>query len=276
MASLSKKGAHKETPPVMCRLAAYLGPEIPLKQFLLDPTHSLYVQSWQPQELRYAKLNADGFGIGWYDANDATATYVNPMPIWSDINLEGLARTLTNDLWVASVRSATSGFASGAANTQPFRDDDLIFTHNGFIAEFNRSMRSKALDFLEADISTEIRGNTDSEYLFALLRQLALENEDASLESLIGESLTLVADWVGNQEALLNLIVTDGDRIYAARHALNHDCPSLYYTTDDEHFPDGAQIVASERLTDAEFWQPVPENHLLILDPEQPPELLSL
>jgi glutamine amidotransferase len=260
----------------MCRLAAYLGPEIPLKQFLLDPAHSLYVQSWQPRELRYAKLNADGFGIGWYDADGSPATYVNPMPIWSDVNLDALARSLSNDLWIASVRSATSGFASGAANTQPFCDDDLIFTHNGFIADFNRGLRSRALDFLSPDIATEIRGNTDSEYLFAVLRHLALENEDASLESLIGEALALVGDWADEREALLNLIVTDGERVYAARHAVNHDCPSLYYTTDDERFPDGAQLIASERLTEAEFWQPVPEHHLLILDPEQPPELLSL
>ena len=70
-------------------------------------------------------------------------------------------------------------------------------------------------------------------------------------------------------------IVTEGERLYASRHALNHGCPSLYYTTDDELFP-GGQLLASERFTDDSFWQPVPEHHILILDAEKPPELLEL
>ena len=50
----------------MCRLAAYLGPAIPLQQLLLQPSHSLYRQAREPKELIYAKLNADGYGFGWY------------------------------------------------------------------------------------------------------------------------------------------------------------------------------------------------------------------
>ena len=260
----------------MCRLAAYLGPEISLETFLLKPEHSLVVQSWAPRELRYAKLNADGFGIAWYAPDDRPVVYVNPMPIWSDVNLHGLARTLTNDLWVASVRSATAGFANGPANTQPFCDDEIVFTHNGFLADFNRGLRAEFLNYLDPGFSADIRGNTDSEYLFALLRQQLADDEATSMEAAIGEVFNLVTDWCGDREALLNLVVTDGERIYAARHAVNHDCPSLYYTTDDERFPEGAQLVASERLTEAEFWQPVPEHHLLILDAEQPAELLAL
>jgi len=34
--------------------------------------------------------------------------------------------------------------------------------------------------------------------------------------------------------------------------------------------------VASEPLTDSEFWQPMPEYHLLILSPHKPPELFAL
>ena len=49
----------------MCRLAAYLGPEIPLRSFLLDFPHSLYQQSWDPKELTEARLNADGYGVAW-------------------------------------------------------------------------------------------------------------------------------------------------------------------------------------------------------------------
>lgn len=48
----------------MCRFAAYLGPEIALDRFLLEPGHSLVRQAAAPKEMHGALLNADGFGIG--------------------------------------------------------------------------------------------------------------------------------------------------------------------------------------------------------------------
>ncbi|VAW79523.1 hypothetical protein MNBD_GAMMA13-168 [hydrothermal vent metagenome] len=71
------------------------------------------------------------------------------------------------------------------------------------------------------------------------------------------------------------MVVSDGERLYAVRHAIGDACPTLYYTTDDDAFPDG-QLIASEPLTESGVWQSVPEHQILILDPEEPPELLSL
>ena len=45
----------------MCRLLAYLGEPIPLEELIFKPEHSLVVQSYQPKELEFALLNADGF-----------------------------------------------------------------------------------------------------------------------------------------------------------------------------------------------------------------------
>lgn len=260
----------------MCRLAAYLGTEIALERFLLKPEHSLVVQSWAPKELKYAKLNADGFGFAWYGPDDQPACYVNDMPIWSDVNLGPLGRTLIGDLWVASIRSATSGFASGAANTQPFCDEDFIFTHNGYIGHFAERVRQAMCEFIAPPVLATVRGNTDSEYIFALIRHLLIEDEELALESAIGEAFSLLEDWADGEPALLNIVMSDGERVYASRHAFNHESPSLYYTTDDESFPDDAQLIASEALTATGLWQPVPDHHILILDPEEPPELLAL
>ncbi|WP_455385584.1 ergothioneine biosynthesis protein EgtC [Acidihalobacter prosperus] len=260
----------------MCRIAAYLGPEIVLERFLLAPPHNLVEQAKAPREMYYGRLNGDGFGFGWYGLDGTPETYINPQPIWADANLGTLARNLRGDLWMASVRSATPGFGSTPANTQPFRDDDLLFLHNGFVDDFRRSVRPKLLRELAADIEADVCGDTDSEYLFALLRQILAEDEDMAVESAIGETLALIDDWAGETAALLNLIVSDGERVYAVRHAVNHDSPSLYYCVDDEDFPDGAQLVASEALTEQGLWQPLPEHSLLILDPESPPELIAL
>lgn len=258
----------------MCRMAAYIGPPLRLDQFLLEPEHSLVEQAHHPRELNYAHLNADGFGVGWYADDGLPAVYLNPMPIWSDPNLAHLGRTLTSDLWVANIRSATPGFAVEFSNTQPFHDDTLLFMHNGFVRGFQERLRPILQRYLEPSIHASIHGSTDSEYLFAVLRQ-ALLSEEVSIDAAIRRLVELLQDWAYEARAMLNFIITSGRTLYAARHAMNEPCPTLYYTTDDERFP-GGQLIASERLTESEYWNVVPEHSLLILGPDEPPELRSL
>lgn len=257
----------------MCRFATYLGPDISLGRFLLEPSHSLVRQAWQPREMQTALLNADGFGIGWYNQN-GPATYRNVMPIWADPNLAELGRSLERGFWVGHVRSATPGFGAGFANTQPFVDGELMFVHNGFITGFSAGVRQQLRRWLASAIEADIHGNTDSEYLFAILRQLLAEDEERDLADALRLLQDLLNDW-GAEHALLNLLLTDGSRVVALRHALDADCPSLYFTTDDDMFP-GAQLIASEPLTETGVWQTVPPHHLLILDPDEPPQLVAL
>ncbi|HFD81488.1 MAG TPA: ergothioneine biosynthesis protein EgtC [Gammaproteobacteria bacterium] len=259
----------------MCRIAAYLGERIPLGRFLLDPPHSLQVQGWAPQELKYARLNADGFGFAWYADDGRPAAYVNPAPIWADPNLPHLARTLSSDLWLASVRSATEGHPVNHANTQPFVDEGILFDHNGLIDDFHRQVRPLIIAALDPGLLPSIRGNTESEYLFAALRQLLAERPELAMEDALAALMEQVEHWIDGNRALLTIVVSDGRRLYAVRHAIGDDCPTLYYTSDDETFPD-AQLLASERLTTSAFWQAVPEHHILILDRESPPELRPL
>lgn len=259
----------------MCRMAAYLGPEIVLEDFLLNPPHSLRAQARAPRELRYADLNADGFGFGWYNADGQPGIYVNPAPIWNDPNLPNLAPCLYGDLWLGFVRSATAGSSVSHANTQPFRDSELLFVHNGFLQDFNMRFHPDISADLSPEIATTIQGNTDSEYLFALLRQILSDDSDMALETALAEVCARVDDWSEDSIALLNFLVSEGTRLYAVRHAVNDPCPSLYYCTDNERFP-GAQLIASEPLDSSGIWQPVPEHHILILDPEEPPELIEL
>ncbi|HXH03455.1 MAG TPA: class II glutamine amidotransferase [Candidatus Competibacteraceae bacterium] len=246
----------------MCRLAAYIGPELRLDQLLLTPPHSLLVQA------------ASGFGFGWYGEDGAPAVYLNPLPPWADVNLPHLARTLYSDLWLAQVHSATPPHGNGFMNNQPFQDGELLFLHQGFLDDF-RSLRRTVRDFLDPAIEEEIHGNSASEHIFALLRHLLADDAELAIEDALAELFGLLGGWLEGRKALLNVVVSDGERLYAARHACNTDSPNLYYTIDDESFPEG-QLIASERITDTEFWLPVPPSHLLILDPDAPPELLAL
>jgi len=260
----------------MCRMAAYLGPDIRLDQFLTRPPHSLVVQSYAPQELVYAKVNADGYGFGWYNSDQQPCNYRSPMPIWSDPNLKSMGRALESDLWLGFIRSATEGSSINHENTQPFYDDELLFMHNGYIENFNADVRHEISDYISNDIRAGIHGTTDSEYLFALLRELLDSDTELSIEEACSQMQELLAGWLDNEtKALLNFIVSDGELLYAVRHAINHDSPSLYYTNDDELFPD-AQLIASEPVTPDAIWQPVPDHHILILSNDDPAELISL
>lgn len=258
----------------MCRLAAYLGKPVYLERFLLAPEHSLIHQAWSPREMRSAAMNADGFGLGWYDDTGCPAAYRNIQPAWADPNLAALGRTLIRDLWIANVRSATEGFASGYANTQPFTDGRLLFLHNGFIEHFANDLRPRLRSWLQPAIEVTIHGNTDSEYLFAVTRQLAAENpQPPSL--LLRRLVDALATWIPDGRALLNIALTDGVEIAITRHAIGDECPTLYATASDPLCPDGG-LIASEPLTAGAHWESVPAHHLVTLGGARPLAITTL
>lgn len=204
-----------------------------------------------------ATINADGFGFGWLDPAGQTNIYTSTQPIWSESNLAGLSQSLFSHYWLANVRSATPPLQTTQANTQPFRVDHLLFTHNGHIKNFNTNIREKFHDLLKASIQTDIQGNTDSEYIFALLRQQL--SETGGIAGGFSSMVNILTEITGQQETLLNLIIGDGKKLHILRHAINGDCPSLYFNTADDNFPGGV-LVASEALTKSVNWQTVPEN----------------
>ncbi|GMR17808.1 MAG: ergothioneine biosynthesis protein EgtC [Gammaproteobacteria bacterium] len=259
----------------MCRLAVYRGPEIPLEQLLLHPAHSLMKQSWGPQEMREGKLNADGYGFAWFDRQNKPSAYTNPMPIWTDPNLPALGRTLASSMWLANVRSATVCSDVSHANTQPFIDDSFIFLHNGYIKDFALTLRHWLRCQLIPGIDAHIRGSTDSEHLFALFRQIMVDNPDYTISNGLVRLMEIITEGLGKAKGLLNIVVANSQQIVALRHAVNGECPSLYYTTDDKDYAD-ASLIASERLTPSGSWQAVPEHHLLIVDPDKSIEIVPL
>lgn len=241
----------------MCRLAAYLGSEISLSQFLLEPEHSLIKQSWAPKEMNDGTLNADGYGIAWLAEDNVPCTYKNVLPVWSDTNLDGLGRSLSSRLWLANVRSATPGQGISEANTQPFVKECLTFTHNGCLKPFDKDIKTGLLDILSNEIRAEINGNSDSLYLFALLQQHLLVQKSIP-DAIIGMMNDLQSVCKNKVTALLNLVISDGKFLYACRHALNGNCPSLYYSLGS-----GNVRVASEPLTPNDEWITFPEHSLI-------------
>jgi glutamine amidotransferase len=239
----------------------------------MEPAHSLYRQSWEPEEMEDAVLNADGFGFGWVNPSKQTAIYTSTRPIWSDTNLNGLSESLFSSYWLANVRSATPGQQITQSNTHPFKIDQMLFTHNGYIENFNLQFRSLFHEILDATIQAEIQGHTDSEYLFALLRQQLLKTPVVA--EAIPAMVSTLSGIIGDKKILLNLIVGDGTNFYILRHAINGQCPTLYYSTGENEFPDSV-LIASEALTESGKSQTFPEHSYCTISDNSAPDFSSL
>ena len=238
----------------MCRLLAYSGPPVPLRRLFLEPPHSLLRQSWAPREMREGVVNADGFGFGWYTPAGEAAVYTNVCPAWADPNLEVLGRVLESGLWLAGVRSATPGQGLGHANTQPFSAGPITFLHNGLIGDFRGSGRARLHQWLRPEIQAGIRGDTDSEFLFAVFRQ-CLEDEGGDLQAALFRCARALPEVLDGTKVLFNAICCDGEQLLACRHAFNGgECPTLYVAANTSAFPD-AVVIASEPLDPEPAWQ---------------------
>ncbi|WP_348767045.1 class II glutamine amidotransferase [uncultured Salinisphaera sp.] len=255
----------------MCRIAGFIGARpLALRALITDPPHGLGHQAWAAREMVSATVNADGWGAAWLDESGRPAGYRQILPIWADINLASLGRSLQSPLWLANVRSATAGLGTDYANTQPFYSDDWLFTHNGFIDDFARTLRSQLRADIAPEIETTINGNTDSEYLFALMRQ-----QTGTLSERLRAVIGLIRTWLADApevRALLNMIASDGQQMVAVRAAVNGDAPSLYFSADWH----GGTAIGSEAFDDQPGWTEVASGELIIAEAGQPPRRESL
>jgi ergothioneine biosynthesis protein EgtC len=287
----------------MCRLFAYLGAPVLLERLLLQPAHSLLVQSYQPREMTSGLLNADGFGVGWYGPDRVGSDglgikpqppyiYRNTLPIWSDPNLTELSRYVRSGCVLANVRSATSGQAVQLSNCQPFRFGQLLGIHNGFIENFQQSLQRPLRDELQSECYQLIQGTTDSEHIFALICQHRLDHPTWSLTQVLTHTLERITKLTSRLDvrAGLNLIVCDGQQIVACRYAYPGHAPSLYWLRQSAQLNSDSTptakpgdsptlegwFVASEPIWPELPWQPFAEATVLTLEADRDPEIYAL
>lgn len=274
----------------MCRFAAYLGnTPIVLNRILSNPQNSLVNQSKKSREGKNG-THADGFGIGWYDQTigNTPGIFKSIQPAWNDENLHHLTSKMRSKCFVGHVRASTVGNVN-TFNCHPFSYQEFLFAHNGTIRNFDR-MRRKILGSLSNPFFEMIRGQTDSEYFFALVMDILHQNSNHARLNTIVESVILAIDKINkiqkkfpdNSFSRLNTVLTDGKCIVATRYTSSkHEDPlSLYYTTGDHinihdtgrlmnstQAQPGAILIASEPLSNfSPEWKAVPTNHLLAVD----------
>ncbi len=256
----------------MCRWLAYSGSPVLLEELLLKPAHSLVDQSLNSR-LGATTTNGDGFGIGWYGAEDTPGVFHSVEPAWNDHNLRELAQHLTSPLVFAHIRAST-GTAIQQTNCHPFRHGRWLWMHNGAIREFDSVKRDLAFA-VDPSLYPLIEGSTDSELFFYLALSLGLEDDPPSaVERAVGFiEATGYAHGV-EHPVQMTVATTDGTTLWTFRYSSERNSRSLFYSTDVEtlraQYPDHpvlhtgspeSRLVVSEPLGDlVGVWNEVPES----------------
>lgn len=237
----------------MCRHLAYLGPSVPLAELIIDPPHSLYRQTWAPADMRGGgSVNADGFGLGWYDETGELVRYRRSVPIWADESLPGLARSIRSGAVLAAVRNGTVGMPLSEPAVAPFVRDGWIFSHNGLVSGWPGTVEKLAEQLPVTELLT-MDAPVDSALLWALIRHRMAAGAPPA-EAVVSVVTDVAA---AAPESRLNLLLTDGRQILAT--TWTH---SLWVRRTAE-----SVTVSSEPWSTDDRWQQVPDRSLLAATP---------
>jgi glutamine amidotransferase len=217
----------------MCRHLGWLGRDVELSALVLDPPHGLLVQSYAPRRQKHGLMNADGWGVGFFDGA-VPRRWRSAAPLWGDASLASVAPALHSHCVVAAVRSATVGMPIEVSATAPFTDGAWLLSHNGTI---DRRV-------LPSDPSAE--SVCDSALLAALIF-------DRGLDAL-GEVIVELA--AADPHARLNILAGNGSRLLATTWG---DTLSVLRRDD-------GVVLASEPYDDDPDWEDVPDCHLVQVD----------
>jgi len=314
----------------MCRWIVYRGRTIWLCDIITRPDHGLVKQCYErflpyiQKNIQHSKIpksgaqktevnsriNADGFGIGWYSHSvygyEKPCTFHSVSPAPNNRNLKVICDHVQTNLLFAHVR-ASSGTVVAENNCHPFVSGRWMFMHNGAIGRFLRVKRVLGQK-LSKEVYYSIDGTTDSEHAFALLLDILgndRDKPDLPLETItqafirtIQVIIKLVQSVEESDEthmySSLNFALTNGKIVIASRFRDGpEDPPSLYYhdkgiyqcdlqgavqvpKVTDDSTPD--VIIASEPLTEEEVeqWHLVQKDHVVICDEENRLQILPI
>ena len=264
----------------MCRWLAYSGSPVPIEALLYGQKNSLIVQSLHSQ-MGAEETNGDGFGVGWYGAQETPGVFHSMEPAWNDRNLRNLADHINSGVVFAHIRAST-GSPVQHTNCHPFRHGRWLWMHNGFVADFHRTKRDLVLA-IDPKLYPEIEGSTDSEVLFHLALTFGLEDDPPAA---VARAIGLVES-VGREHGVEHpfqgtIATTDGERIWAFRYSSERKSRSLFFSTNVltlralypenellRDLSDEARLVVSEPLGDElpGAWNEVPEGSYGVIQP---------
>jgi glutamine amidotransferase len=218
----------------MCRHVAWLGAPRTVASLVLEPPCGLLRQSYAPRRQQRGLLNADGWGVGFFDDTGEVRRWRSARPLWSDASFASIAPVLSSGTVLAAVRSATVGMPADETAAAPFTDGRRLLSHNGRVRR----------DVLPLTLAAESLGDS------ALLAAHLLASPDPVA------ALLDVAD--ADPDAYLSVLIAEPAAITGVTWG-----DELSYLVE----PDGV-AVASEPWDDDPRWITVPDRHVLSVTAE--------
>lgn len=235
--------------------------------WLLEAPDSLTEQS---------RREPDGVGLGVFERDGSALVHKRPIAAYQDRQFAQEARELASTTFVAHVRYASTGGLSDA-NTHPFLLDGRLFAHNGVVDGLDEL--DQHLDELYGGRSP-VRGETDSERVFALITAYARRDGD------VGRAIVTAVGWIADRLPLyaVNLVLTTPTELFALRYPETHPLLMLPRRAGgphgnrrlDHHSGRGtvrvrsadladraAVVVATERMDDNPDWRELAPGELL-------------
>lgn len=214
----------------MCRHVGWLGEPVSVASLVIEPANGLMVQSYSPRRQKHGLMNADGWGVGFYD-NGTPRRWRSAAPLWGDASFASVAPALHSGCMVAAVRSASVGMPIEPSASAPFTDGEWLLSHNGLV------------DRAVLPLSAKAESTCDSALLAALIF-------DQGLDAL-GHTIVQVA--AADPNARLNILAANGSRLLATAWG---DTLSVLRRDD-------GVVLASEPYDDDPGWQEIPDRHLV-------------
>lgn len=214
----------------MCRHLGWLGDPVSVSSLILEPANGLLVQSYSPRRQKHGLVNADGWGVGFFDGA-TPRRWRSAAPLWGDVSLASVAPALHSGCVVAAVRSATVGMPIEPSASAPFTDGEWLLSHNGVV------------DRAVLPLSRAAESTVDSAILAAHIFARGLDA--------LADTVREVAE--SDPSARLNILAANGSRLLATVWG---DTLSVLCR------PDGV-VLASEPYDDHEDWQDIPDRHLV-------------
>lgn len=214
----------------MCRHLGWLGEPVSIASLVIEPANGLMVQSYSPRRQKHGLMNADGWGVGFYDGG-TPRRWRSAAPLWADVSFASVAPALHSGCVVAAVRSASVGMPIEPSASAPFSDGQWLLSHNGLV------------DRAALPLSAKAESTCDSALLAALIFDRGLD--------VLGHTIVEVA--AADPNARLNILAANGSRLLATTWG---DTLSVLRRGD-------GVVLASEPYDDDPDWQEIPDRHLV-------------
>ena len=251
----------------MGKLVAYLGPPVPVATVVEGGSYSL---------VRQASEFPDGFGLGWYPADDQP----EPVRITSRESIMSagpqlsVPRRYLSHAIIASIHR-TDLPPVEQSMMMPYAAGNLLFSFVGELQRFDAVFRRPLTQQLSDGVFQALRGLSPAELLYAnFLDVLADEQGHEAIASALEHLVGIVSEigMAAEAAASLAIVVADGEGLITLRTSTQGPPPPMYtiVAEADAPVPANGRVVASEPLFPGS-WSALDPHSLVIFtgDPQQ-------